>query len=121
MTLQQRPSADRPRRSQARRSRAPRVAESHWPLPGKPSVLVFDVNETLVDVESLTPLFERIFGDPRVLREWLNQLFMYSMTATLSGRYVDFFSLGQGLLRMVADIHGVTVSSQDVEQIKQGC
>lgn len=120
MTLQQRPSADRPRRSQARRSRAPRVAESHWPLPGKPSVLVFDVNETLVDVESLTPLFERIFGDPRVLREWLNQLFMYSMTATLSGRYVDFFSLGQGLLRMVADIHGVTVSSQDVEQIKQG-
>ncbi len=68
----------------------------------------------------LTPLFERIFGDPRVMREWLSQLIMYSMTATLSGLYVDYFTLGQGLLKMVADIHGVPVSSADVELVKQG-
>ncbi len=91
-----------------------------WPLPAQPSVLVFDVNETLIDVESMTPLFERIFGDPRVMREWLGQLFMYSMTATLSGMYVDFFTLGQGLLTMVADIHGISVSNRDVDLLKQG-
>jgi 2-haloacid dehalogenase len=34
---------------------------------------------------------------------------MYSMTATLSGLYVDYFTLGQGLLRMMADIHEFTV------------
>lgn len=34
---------------------------------------------------------------------------MYSMTATMSGLYVDYFTLGQGLLRMMADIHEVTV------------
>jgi hypothetical protein len=28
-----------------------------------PSVLVFDVNETLVDIDSLTPLFGEWFGD----------------------------------------------------------
>ena len=28
----------------------------HWPLPGKPSVLIFDVNETLIDFESMTPI-----------------------------------------------------------------
>lgn len=91
-----------------------------WPLPGQPSVLVFDVNETLLDFNSLTPLFERIFGDPRVVREWLAQLITYSMTATLSGRYVDFFTLGQGLLKMVADIHAATLSSQDVDEVKRG-
>jgi len=28
----------------------------------KPSVLIFDVNETLIDFESMSPLFESIFG-----------------------------------------------------------
>lgn len=31
------------------------------------------------------PLFERVFGDKRALREWLGHLIMYSMTLTLSG------------------------------------
>jgi 2-haloacid dehalogenase len=94
-------------------------AES-WPLPAQPSVLVFDVNETLIDFESMTPLFERVLGDPRAMREWLGHLIMYSMTATLSGLYVDYFTLGQGLLKMVADIHTVTVTDHDMNLIKDG-
>ena len=39
-------------------------------MDDEPSVLVFDVNETLIDIESLEPHFVRMFGDPRVLREW---------------------------------------------------
>lgn len=59
-----------------------------------PSVLVFDVNETLIDIESLAPLFADLFGDERVLREWFGQLIQYSMTITLAGKYVPFpFSL----------------------------
>ena len=92
----------------------------HWPLPANPSVLVFDVNETLIDFESMTPSFERIFGDPRVMREWLGHLIMYSMTSTLSGLYVDYFTLGQGLLSMVADIHGISVSDKDIASIAEG-
>src|ERR1700744_2766215 len=89
------------------------VSADNWPLPARPSILVFDVNETLIDFESMTPVFERIFDDPRVMREWLGHLIMYSMTVTLSGLYVDYFTLGQGLLRMVGDIHGVTVPEED--------
>lgn len=48
-----------------------------------PSVPVFDVNETLIDIDSMAPLFERIFGDGRVVREWFGHLVMYPMTATL--------------------------------------
>jgi len=28
-----------------------------------PSVLVFDVNETLIDIDSIAPLFAEVFGD----------------------------------------------------------
>jgi 2-haloacid dehalogenase len=54
-------------------------------MSATPSVLVFDVNETLIAIESMAPLFERVFGDPQAMREWFNQLVMYSMAATLSG------------------------------------
>lgn len=96
--------------------RGPNGAE--W-IGGEPSVLVFDVNETLIDFESMNPLFERIFGDRRVMREWLGHLIMYSMTITLSGLYEGYFTLGQGLLKMVGDIHGVKVTDSDLEEIGQ--
>jgi 2-haloacid dehalogenase len=35
-----------------------------------PSICVFDVNETLLDMEFIAPLFQRLFGDRKVLREW---------------------------------------------------
>lgn len=87
-------------------------------VPRTPAVLVFDVNETLLDFESMTPLFEQIFGDRRILRDWMGHLFMYSMTLTLSGLYVDFFTLGQGLLSMLADTHGVDATHEDIRRIK---
>jgi 2-haloacid dehalogenase len=86
----------------------------------QPSVLVFDVNETLIDFESMNELFARVYGDQRVLREWLGHLIMYSMTLTLSGLYVDYFTLGQGLLQMVGSVHGVRVGPEDIEEIKKG-
>jgi 2-haloacid dehalogenase len=84
----------------------------------KPSVLVFDVNETLINFESMNALFERIYGDRHVMREWLGHLIMYSMTLTSSGLYVDYYSLGQGLLQMIGSIKGVKVSLQDIEEIR---
>jgi 2-haloacid dehalogenase len=63
-----------------------------------PSVCVFDVNETLIDIEFLAPLFERLFDDRSALREWFGQLILYSEAITLSGPYIPFFTLGQGVL-----------------------
>jgi 2-haloacid dehalogenase len=84
----------------------------------EPSVLVFDVNETLINFESMNALFERIYGDKHVMREWLGHLIMYSMTLTLSGLYVDYYSLGQGLLQMIGSIKGVNIRPEDHEEIK---
>jgi 2-haloacid dehalogenase len=84
-----------------------------------PSILVFDVNETLIDIEAMGPLFTQIFGDPRAVREWFGQLVVYSMTAAMSHRYVDFFTLGQAVMRMLADIHRVDITDEDLDRIKE--
>jgi 2-haloacid dehalogenase len=88
-------------------------------MTAAPSVLVFDVNETLIDIEALSPLFDRILGDAGAMREWFGQLVMYSMTTALSGCYVDFFTLGQGVLRMLGEIRGTPISDGDADRIKQ--
>ncbi|OBK47705.1 haloacid dehalogenase type II [Mycobacterium sp. 1081908.1] len=85
-----------------------------------PSVLVFDVNETLLDIESLAPLFAEKFGDERVLREWFAQLVMYSMTVTLAESYADFPTLAQGVLGMLGDVYHVTIADDDLRRLKTG-
>ncbi|OBJ49826.1 haloacid dehalogenase type II [Mycobacterium sp. 1423905.2] len=83
-----------------------------------PSVLVFDVNETLIDIDSVATLFDDLFGEKRLLREWFNQLIMYSMSITLSENYVDLFTLGQSVLRMLGEVHQVQISDADTERLK---
>ncbi|WP_201594629.1 haloacid dehalogenase type II [Psychrobacter fulvigenes] len=84
-----------------------------------PSIIVFDVNETLLDIDTLAPLFARLFGDDKILREWFAQLVLYSQTMTLSGLYTSFGELGVGALQMTADIHQVTLTDDDINEFKQ--
>jgi hypothetical protein len=37
-------------------------------------LIVFDVNETLLDLETMVPIFERIFGDRSAMRLWFANL-----------------------------------------------
>ena len=67
------------------------------------STIVFDVNETLLDITTLEPFFDRVFGNATVLREWFAELILYSQTVTLSGLYVPFGDLAGGVLRMVGE------------------
>ena len=81
-------------------------------------MLVFDVNETLPDIDSLEPLFSRLFGDKRVLREWFAQLVLYSQAVTLAGLYATFSEIGTGTLRMLGETHNARTSDSDVEELK---
>lgn len=92
-------------------------------MPMQPSldqrrIVVFDVNETLLDIEALAPLFERLFGDRRVLREWFAQLILYSEAITLAGVYEPFGQLGAGVLRMVAATRDVEVHEPDLNELR---
>ncbi len=83
-------------------------------------VIVFDVNETLLDVRALTPLFENAFGDPAALSQWFGQLLQTAYVVTLNGRYQNFAICGQHALEIVAQRRGVGLSSADKNEILAG-
>ncbi|MGH9200145.1 MAG: hypothetical protein ACRD2A_02780, partial [Vicinamibacterales bacterium] len=76
-------------------------------------ILVFDVNETMLDINALAPHFERAFGDGQVLREWFSTLLLYSNVATLAGPYADFGAVAGAALEMVAEARAVRLASED--------
>lgn len=80
----------------------------------KGRILVFDVNETLLDVNAVRPHFERIFHNAGVLKEWFAQMLLYSQTLTLAGEYADLGKLGRAALQMVAEIHQLALTEQDI-------
>jgi 2-haloacid dehalogenase len=81
------------------------------------SIVIFDVNETLLDIAALEPMFKRLFDDPLVLREWFAQLILYSQAMTLSGLYTPFDKLASGTLSMVAATRGMKVSQADTAEL----
>lgn len=81
-------------------------------------IIVFDVNETLLDISTLEPLFERVFGDRASLREWFANLILYSQTMTLCGRYTPFGELAVSTLRMVASLHQVALDASDIDELQ---
>jgi 2-haloacid dehalogenase len=88
------------------------------PYDQSPKVLIFDVNETLLDIDFLEPLFGRLFDDERVLREWFAQLVLYSQCLTLAGLYASYSQIGASVLRMLGKIHNVSIGNSDVEELK---
>lgn len=83
----------------------------------KPTVLVFDVNETLLDVTTLEPFFERLFGDAAVMRQWFAELVLYAQTVTLAERYVPFDALAAGCLRMVGAMRSIDIVQADQAEL----
>jgi 2-haloacid dehalogenase len=57
-------------------------------------LIVFDVNETLLDLQTMEPTFQRLFGDTNAMRLWFANLIMYSAALTVAGRYVPFTDIG---------------------------
>jgi len=83
-------------------------------------VIVCDVNETLLDIGALAPLFEQAFGDGRVLQEWFQTVVLYSEVATLAGPYSSFANIGGAALEMTADARGVRLTATGRERILKG-
>jgi 2-haloacid dehalogenase len=80
-------------------------------------IIVFDVNETLLDLESIRPTFDRIFGDPAAMRLWFGSLITYSEALTLAGVYVPFTDIGGAVLQMLAATRGITISAADAAEL----
>jgi 2-haloacid dehalogenase len=80
-------------------------------------IVVFDVNETLLDLESLRPFFDRVFKDPAAMRLWFGGLITYSEALTLAGVYVPFTDIGRAVLQMFAATRGIKISGEDGDEL----
>jgi 2-haloacid dehalogenase len=83
-------------------------------------VCVFDVNETLLDLAALDPLFERVFGDTAVRKLWFNQMLQSAFVATITDVYVTFGEAAAAALGMTEERQGVEVSDGDRREILGG-
>ncbi len=83
-------------------------------------VLVFDVNETLLDLRALTPHFERIFGDGQLLHQWFGQVLQSALLSVVTGPYHDFGKVGRSALDMIAARRSVKLSDADRTAIVGG-
>jgi 2-haloacid dehalogenase len=85
-------------------------------MPERP-VIVFDVNETLMNLDGVNPVFDRIFNDPAAMRLWFGGLITYSEALTLAGVYVPFTDIGGAVLRMLAATRDITISDADADEL----
>jgi 2-haloacid dehalogenase len=88
------------------------------PDAAKP-LIVFDVNETLLDLDTMVPIFERIFGEKLAMRLWFDNLIIYSQALTLAGHYEAFTDIGGAALKMLADTRGIKITDADKTELTE--
>ena len=98
----------------------PASAGSQVGATARQRIIVFDVNETLLDVGALAPQFQRVFGNAGVAQEWFFNVVLYSQVATIAGPYVDFGTIARAALDMTAVARGVTLAPTDRDGILRG-
>ncbi|GAB3350988.1 haloacid dehalogenase type II [Amycolatopsis echigonensis] len=79
---------------------------------------VFDVNETLLDLTVLDPLFTKLTGDPQAREEWFTLSIHTVLTVTAAGQYRDFAQIAGEAAAAVCARHGHELT--DVEMVKVG-
>src|ERR1700727_1907138 len=82
-------------------------------------LIVFDVNETVLDLQTMEPVFQRIFGDKQAMRLWFANLIMYSAALTVAGCYVPFTDIGSAVMKMLADTQGMRIDDADKDELRE--
>ena len=86
------------------------------PQFSKPKVIIFDVNETLLDLESMrTSIGAALAGREDLLPLWFSTMLHHSLVSTAIGDYQDFGKVGVASLLMVAQNNNIKL---DAEQAK---
>jgi 2-haloacid dehalogenase len=82
-------------------------------------LVVFDVNETLLDLRTMDAIFERIFGAKEAMRLWFANLILYSAALTVARCYVPFTDIGAAVMKMLADARGIRITDADSKELTE--
>ena len=79
----------------------------------RPKLLVFDVNETLLDLNAMKErVAEALDGRGDLLPLWFTTMLQYSLVAAVGDNYGDFGAIGSAAMMMVARNHGIELSRE---------
>ncbi|RBP53685.1 haloacid dehalogenase type II [Arenicella xantha] len=89
------------------------ASEAHL---GKPKVIIFDVNETLLDLESMRKsVGAAIGGRDDLLPLWFSTMLHHSLVVSATGEYESFGNIGVAALQMVAEINGIEITQDNAK------
>ncbi len=75
-------------------------------------VILFDVNETLLDMSPLKERINSILDHPDAFRVWFGLLLQYSLVANITEEYHDFPTIADATLTMAAQSFGKTIDKE---------
>ncbi|GJL84185.1 MAG: haloacid dehalogenase [marine bacterium B5-7] len=82
----------------------------------KPKAIIFDVNETLLDLAPLkASVGKALDGREELLPLWFSTMLHYSLVETLTGNYHSFGEIGIAALMMVAKTQGIELQYEDAK------
>jgi 2-haloacid dehalogenase len=80
--------------------------------------VVFDINETVLDLAALDPLFTGWFGDAAARREWFAQTLHYAMTLAATRTYRSFSEVGAAALATIAERRGIVLPTDSAAHLR---
>lgn len=83
-------------------------------------VLAFDVNETLLNLKALDPIFKQIFGDSAVRQLWFGQFIQNAFVTIITDSYQPFGKIGLAALEMTAVKKNIQLKDSDRSRIMDG-
>jgi 2-haloacid dehalogenase len=81
--------------------------------------VIFDVNETMLDLGALDPLFVRLFSDPIAREEWFALTLHFAMTLAATRQVRSFGEVGAAALVGIADRRGISLPDEAAAQLRQ--
>jgi 2-haloacid dehalogenase len=81
--------------------------------------VIFDVNETMLDLGALDPLFTRWFGDPISRKEWFAQTLHVAMTLAATREFRSFGEVGQPALGEITRRRGVSLPDDAPARLRE--
>ncbi|MGS0535959.1 haloacid dehalogenase type II [Pseudoalteromonas sp. SaAl2] len=82
----------------------------------KPKVIIFDVNETLLDLDSMRESIGAALGGREdLLPLWFSTMLHHSLVSTAIGDYQDFGKIGVASLLMVAQNNDIKISAEQAK------
>ena len=80
---------------------------------------LFDVDETLLDLQTMEPIFGRISGERQAMRLWFANFIMYPAALTVAGHYVPFTDIGAAVMKMLADTRSIQTTDADKKELTE--